>query len=242
MGIKKRKDRKIITNNNINDLILFSRKNLGLYNLVYKKYKGLYWGMIANTILAIMFCAGYVYFIDKNVKGVTILFFLGCFIFALIALAFSFYLDEESRDDSNNVQNTRLEKLEKYYQKKQFTRHDIIIINEQLRKRIEQIKSNRITIAVVFGMLVLPIWEVFAEKYFVVFTTKKLFDFLQLCIVLAILIIVCIRLYNRWEYLYHENIYIKNNTHIMENLIYLNSYIINNRRVGKRNGKRRGRC
>lgn len=46
---------KIITNNDINDLIVFSKRNLGVYKLVYKKVKVVYWCLVFLTILSILF-------------------------------------------------------------------------------------------------------------------------------------------------------------------------------------------
>ena len=67
----------------------------------------------------------------------------------------------------------------------------------------------------------------------------KIVKFIVLLIVFSIVILLTIRFFNRMLYRYEENFYKKNNVAIIENLIYLNEYIIQGKEEQTNNGRRR---
>lgn len=233
---------KIINNKDINNLIIFSKKNLGIYKLVYKEYKNIYWMSILLTNLSIILLVSYILisnfrtnlFLEK-ICGICCL--MTC-IFSLILL---YLLDKKTKSKHLKIQDCRLKKLKKYYNSNNYLTKDIIIINEQLSKRIEKIEKQKTTILIVFGILILPIWDIFIQDSFVVFSSQQFVKVVLFSIFLSFIIRMLIKVCKRGLYLYEENIYIKNNISLMENLIYLNNYIIKEEEEEKNHGRRRRR-
>ncbi|GFI45699.1 hypothetical protein IMSAGC019_01012 [Lachnospiraceae bacterium] len=85
----------------------------------------------------------------------------------------------------------------------------------------------------------MPIWDVIVQFYFEDFSFIKVIRFLMISIIFSLTALVIVRFFNKALYLYEENFYIKNNIAIIENLIYLNEYIIHEKEEKNINKKRR---
>ncbi len=85
--------------------------------------------------------------------------------------------------------------------------------------------------------MLLPIWDIFVQFYFDEFSFIKVAKFLVLLIIFSIIALFIVRLLNKTLYLYEENFYIKNNIAVIENLIYLNEYIIQEKEERNNNGR-----
>lgn len=124
------------------------------------------------------------------------------------------------------IQDIRFKLLKIYYDNKSYSSKEVKIVNQLLEKRIEKIEKQKITILVVIGAMILPIWDIFIELYFNEFSSEKVLGFILFLLIFSTIILFIIRLLNKTLCLYEENFYIKDNIAIIENLIYLNSYII----------------
>lgn len=218
---------KIINDSDINNIIIFAKRQLGIYKLVYKKYKDLYWSAVFLTILSFILLV--IYFITEKCQMWLVIGRLCCFGCATCS-ALALYLLQKlkilSEEKHLGIQEHRFELLKRYYSVKQFSVKEIKKVNEKLNLRKERIKQQKITVLIVLGMLLLPIWELFVQKYLVGFTFYQLKRIFLLAIAIACIIVEIVRICNWGLNLYEENIYIKYNTYLIENLIYLNSYII----------------
>lgn len=217
---------KIITNHDINSLLIFAKKNLGMYKLVYYKYRKTYWVMIALTVLSLILLLLYAmvsYKGDNHGEGYI---FASCLLSLLMTLYISHRLNKLTHLSHLQVQTKRYKLLKQYYRKHKLKADDILVINDQLSKRLEKISKQRITVVVVLGMMSLPLWNVFVEYMLSKINMDRIAYaiFLTLCVTIAITIIV--KILNQSMYLYEESFYVKNNVFIIENIIFLNKYII----------------
>lgn len=230
---------KVITNRDINNLIIFSKKHLGIYKLVYKEYKKIYWCIISFTCLSIVCLILYILLSINKIIILEKICFFCCIILCFITLFLSNKLNKITKDKHLKIQDKRLKLLIKYYNDKHIYTRDILIINTQLEKRIKKIEKQKTTVLVILGVLVLPLWENFIQYFYSEFTSIKFIKLFIFSIIMSFVIASVIRIYNRGIYLYEENIYIKNNVHIIENIIYLNTYIINDEEEKKKHGRRK---
>lgn len=230
---------KIINNTDLNNLLRFSKKNLGVYKLVYREYKYLYWFSIILIILSSILLLAYImfscFYINLFFEKLS---FICCFFFAVVCLVLLYLLEKKTRNKHLKIQESRIKELEKYYCEKGFVCDDIIVINEQLNFRKDKIKSQKDTMFIIFGILCLPIWEVFIESCFLVFSSEQIIKVFLFCIVFSFILLFFIKLCKIGSYLYEENISIKNNVSIIENLIYLNTYIIKKKERAKKYGRK----
>lgn len=230
---------KVITNKDINDLILFSKKNLGIYKLVYKEHKKIYWCIISFTCLSIVSLILYILLSINKIRTLEKICFFCCIILCFITLFLSHKLNEITKYKHLEIQDKRLKLLIKYYNDKNMHSKNILIINAQLAKRIEKIEKQKTTVLVILGILILPLWENFIQYFYNEFTSIKFIKLFLFSIIMSFVIAAVMKICNRGIYLYEENIYIKNNVHIIENLIYLNTYIINDEEERKKHGRRK---
>lgn len=229
---------RIINNADINNLIIYSKKNLGIYKLVYNKHKKLYLFSIILTVLEIILLIIYILLL---VFKLGLLFenvcFGICFSNSMMALYLLYILNKRTKKKRLKVQNVRYRLLKRYYNENNFSVDDLKKINQLLNQRVKKIEKQKTTILIVLGILLLPIWDVFVQNYLAYFSAQKLIKIILLCIVLSFFIVLIIKLCNRGLYLYEENIYIKNNVSLIENLIYLNTYILQKKKVRKKHGR-----
>lgn len=231
---------KIINNTDINNLIYFAKKNLGIYKLVYREEKKIYYFAIISVLISIFILLTYILliFLYKNN-------FLGklcgiCGLFTcLISLILLKHIDNKTKNKHLKIQEVRFRMLKKYYNDENYTIKDIKIINQQLEKRIEKIEKQKVTILVVISVMILPIWDIFVQEYFKDFSLLKMEKIFMFLFVFSIIILAFVRFLNKTLYLYEENFYIKNNIAIIENLIYLNKYIIQEKEEQINHGRRK---
>ena len=164
---------------------------------------------------------------------------ISCLFTCLCTLILLRYIDNKTKSKHLKVQDIRFKMLKKYYNDTNFTIKEIKVINQQLEKRINKIEKQKVTILVVISVMILPIWDIFVQTYFNDFSLNKIIKFVVFFIVFSIVILNAIRFFNKTLYLYEENFYIKNNVAIIENLIYLNEYIIKEKEEQTSNGRRR---
>ncbi len=220
-------DMKIINDTDINNLILYAKKNLGVYKLVYKDENRKYFLTIISLLNSVFILVIYIllvyfrvdYFYEK-ICGFC------CLLTCICTLMLLKYIDNKTKCKHLMIQDIRFKLLKEYYNDRNYTIKEIEIINQQLEKRIDKIEKKKITILVVISIMILPIWDIFVQTYFNHFSFFEAIKFLVFLIFSSIIILIIIRFLNKALYLYEENFYIKNNVSIIENLIYLNSYII----------------
>ncbi|MDE7332093.1 MAG: hypothetical protein K2O16_07600 [Lachnospiraceae bacterium] len=231
---------KIINNTDINNLILFSKKNLGMYKLVYIDHKKIYWLSIATVIISVCLLIIYIFFTIFQIN----IFFeklcsLCCLFTSLCGLGLLKYIEKQTQEKHLIIQYIRYKLLKKYYSDRNYNNKDIKTINQQLAMRIQKIEKQKITVLVIIGVMILPLWDIFVQFYFDEFSFIKIVKFITFLVIFSLIILVIIRFLNRAIYLYEENFYIKNNIAIIENLIYLNEYIIYKKEENNNNGRRR---
>lgn len=107
-----------------------------------------------------------------------------------------------------------------------------------MEKRKEKIEKQKITILVIMGAMTVSVWDLFVQAFFEQYTFLKVTKFLAIFISFSFITLVVARFFTETLYLYEENFYIKNNTAIIENLIYLNEFIIQEEEERGRNGRR----
>lgn len=218
---------RIINNTDINNLILYAKKNLGIYKLVYRKYKNIYWTSVSLMILSIVLLVTYILLSNYQISlYVEYICFLGCLLACLFSLYSIHKLDTISNSAHLKIQGIRLKLLKQYYEINNFKIKDIKTINEMLSKRIEKIERQKITIVIILGVLVLPIWDSFIQHYLKIFTAQQLLKIIVFTILISFVVTILVKVFYKGLYLYEENIYIKNNTFVIENLIYLNKCLL----------------
>lgn len=218
---------KIINNTEINSLILFSKKNLGIYKLVYSHYKKIYWTSILFASVSLCLLIMYIFLAVINVKPlVEKLIGIICLAICLCTLYFFKLVDKKTADKHLVIQKERFNKLKEYYVGERYNVNDIKVINEQLQKRVEKIEKQKITILVVIGALIMPVWDMFIQNYFNDFSSDKIAKRFVFILLFSFIVLMLIRVLNKTIYLYEENVYVKNNVALIDNLIYLNNYII----------------
>jgi hypothetical protein len=231
---------KIINNTDINNLILYAKKNLGIYKLVYKEKKRIYYLSIILLLISALILAINIMLVCFNInKSVQIICGILCLLTCFCTLILLKYIDNKTQYKHLTVQNNRFELLKRYYNNKNYTIKDIRIINKQLEKRINKIEKQKVTILIVISVMILPTWDIFVQTYFSNISLEKMNKFVFFSIVLSIFVLIIIRFLNKTLYLYEENFYIKNNIAIIENLIYINEYIIQEKEDQTNNGRRR---
>ncbi len=217
---------KIINNTDINNLIIFAKHNMGIYRLVYLRYKKIYWLTIVFCILCFLSLVLYLIVKFASNKIAVAISFLCCIFNAVAAIYLCRRLEALTENRQMKVQEKRLVILQRYYQRNNYTISDIIIINKQLEKRLKNLDKQKTTAIVVLGILVLPIWETMVEYALQEFTTERFVRIIAVTLIMTFFITIFIHILNRGIYLYEENVYVKNNSYIIENIIYLNHYII----------------
>ena len=234
-------DMKIINKSDINDLILYAKKNLGIYQLVYKKeVNRIYFFSIILffiSVFLLLMCVLLICFHKDKffiiISGIFCLFTCFC---TLILLR---YIDNKTKHTHLKIQYDRQKLLKKYYNDKNYTSKEIKVINQQLEKRKDKIEKNKVTILVVIGVLILPVWDIFIQKYMKDFSLIRIVKFILFVFIFSIVVLLVIRFFNKILYRYEEFFYKTNNTAIIENLIYLNEYIIQENEKQNNNGRRR---
>lgn len=230
---------KIINNTNINDLILYSKKNLGIYKLVYKEEKKKYYMSIIFVFISILFLITYILF-SLYITNVILerLCCFCCLITCLYSLWLIKYVEKKTKNKHLEIQDVRFGLLKNYYNDNNLGYKELKIINQQLEKRIEKIEKQKITILIVLSIMIMPLWDLFVQEYFKEISFNRVIKFSFFLIIFSVIILVIIRFFNKTLYLYEENFYIKNNISLIENLIYLNNYIIQEKEEQINNGRR----
>lgn len=225
---------------NNSGLILYAKKNLSIYKLVYKEKKIIYYFSITMLLISVILLAIDILLVCFNInKSIQILSSICCLLTCFCTLILLRYIDNKTQYKHLKIQDNRFRLLKHYYDDQNFSVKDIKRINQQLEKRINKIEKQKVTILVVIGIMVLPIWDIFVQVYFINITFSKLIKFVIFFIVFSIIILISIRFFYKTLYLYEENFYIKNNISIIENLIFINEYIIQEKEEQINNGRRR---
>lgn len=231
---------KIINNTDINSLILYAKNNLGVYKLVYKEKKRIYYLSIIMLLISVILLMVNIIFVCFNINSyIQILCSICCLLACFCSWISLKYIDNKTHNKHLKIQESRLRLLKQYYDNQNFTIKDVKVINQQLEKRINKIEKHKVTILVVISVMILPIWDIFVQVYFIDITSTKIIKFVIFFVISSIIILIFIRFFYKTLYLYEENFYIKNNIALIENLIYLNEYIIQEKEEQTNNGRRR---
>lgn len=234
---------KIVNNTDVNNLILFSKRNLGLYKLLYREYKFIYWFSIFCQCVSALFLILYFYsIIFPSNLILERVYSIICAIMCINSLFLLKLLTKKTNKKHLKVQEKRYKILKEYYNRNDYYLDDIKNINKLLNKRIEKIEKQKITILVIVASLALSVWDLIIENYFKIFSVKNLISTFVLIIIISLFILILVKFFNRMIYLYEENMYIKNNVSLIENLVYLNDYIIFEKEALIKNGRGRRNC
>lgn len=125
---------RIINNADILNLLLYAKKNLGIYVLIYKKHKLIYYTIIISTLLSIIFliCFGKIFISKIEPQVLSFIFGCLCFLLCIISLVLIKKLNELTKKNHLKIQKFRYKKLKKYYSVNKYSVEDIICINELL--------------------------------------------------------------------------------------------------------------
>lgn len=222
---------RIITNEDITSLILYAKYNLGSYNLIFKRFKKLYWTivyLVGASFLALVICIFSILFNAKWIKIITIII---CILTSAISLYLIHKLEMMSHNHMKKLQNYRLYKLVKYYRLNGYVLSDIKIINDCLALRKHKIERYNTTLLVMLGILILPVWENLVQYLLTEFSVSNILAISFLATGIALILTLSLKHINHIISICEENIASKDNTHIIQNIIYLNKYIIERGRL-----------
>lgn len=217
---------KIITNTDIKNLIIFARKEMGIYKLVYKEYKKIYFSILFLVLLLILFF--FIFLFYYFVKHQIISIIVGIeIILAVTSFRLMYLLVMKTKVLHQEIQENRFRILEDYYKDKNYKSKDIIIINNQLQQRIDNIKSNNVKISVILVALIFPIWELYVSKLGEkVSLLETIMMLIPRTFFISICAIILFPIYNFVHKLMVETFSVLNNVYVINNIIYLNGYII----------------
>lgn len=136
---------RIINNTDVNELILFSKKNLGIYKLVYFHSKKLYWNSIFLLFIFICLLVAYIICVISKINS-TLEYLSGiiCFLVALGTLYSLNQVNKRTKEKHLKIQSMRFRILKKYYIEKGIRQGDIRIINELLQKKLRKLKDKKL--------------------------------------------------------------------------------------------------
>ena len=157
---------KIINNTDINNLILYAKKNLGIYQLVYKKeVNGIYFLSILLflfSVIILIICILLICF-DTN-KFYVIICVICCLTTCFCTLILLRHIDNKSKNKHLKIQYDRYRFLKKYYNDKNYTIKEIKVINHQLEKRKDKIEKNKIKILVFIILIIFKFFDIIVNK------------------------------------------------------------------------------
>lgn len=113
---------KIISNTDINNLIIYSIKNLSIYKLVYKEQKKMYYLSIANIFISFLLLIIYIFltFNYTNIFWERICSF-SCLFSCIFSLWLLMRIEIKTKQKHLEIQNTRFKLLKKYYSDNKYT-------------------------------------------------------------------------------------------------------------------------
>lgn len=182
---------KIVNNTIINDLILYAKKNLGIYKLVYKEEKNKYYMSIIFVFISILFLITYVLF-SFYITNVILerLCCFCCLITCLYSLWLIKYIEKKTKNKHLEIQDVRFSLLKNYYNANNLGYKELKIINQQLEKRIEKIEKQKITILIVLSIMIMPLWDLFVQEYFKEISFNRVIKFSFFLIIFSVIILI----------------------------------------------------
>ncbi len=217
---------KVITNTDIRQLIIFSKRELGIYKLVYSKHKKIYFGILSLLFFLLFLLCTCIYFslllgrIPYNIAYI-------CLFMAVLELGLLYSFEKKTEALHQGIQDVRIKKLKRYYLQRNIHTYDLTVINDLLRKQMNSIETNRIKFSVIVTALIFPFWEIYMNR---ASENKTILEVLRIffprVFIIAFLAILALPVYNFVHMTLVENFCTINNEYIISNIIFLNSYII----------------
>lgn len=154
---------KVVTNSDIKKLIIYAKRNLGIYKLVYRTYKQLYFTIIILLLIFALFLIVFLYnfIVCKNISSFIVILCMSVILSEFVLLSI---LYRKTKILHFKIQIKRIELLKKYYSFNNWNKEEIEIVNNLLRQRIDTIKSNNIKVSAVIISLLLPLWNLYINK------------------------------------------------------------------------------
>ncbi len=154
---------KVVTNSDIKKLIIYAKRNLGIYKLVYRTYKQLYFTIIILLLIFALLLIVFLYnfIVCKKISSFIVILCMSVILSEFVLLSI---LYRKTKIPHFKIQIKRIELLKKYYSFNNWNKEEIEIVNNLLRQRIDTIKSNNIKVSAVIISLLLPLWNLYINK------------------------------------------------------------------------------
>lgn len=229
---------KVITNTDIRQLIIYSKRELGIYELVYRKYKKMYFVILSLLVFLLLLLYNCI-FILLSKGRIPYRIAKACLFFAILELILLYVFEKKTKTLHQGIQDIRIKKLKRYYTQKNYHVYDVTVINDLLQKRISHLEANRIKFSVIIAALIFPLWDIYIN---VLSENKTFLEMLEVILprafIIAIFVILLLPIYNFAQMTISEHVFTTNNIYIIDNIIFLNSYIIHEWE-GMENARRR---
>ena len=116
---------RIINNTDINNLIIFAKKNLGIYKLVYRKQKFIYCLSIVSSVVSVLMLIIYLLFIVLHINAFLEKICVSCcLLIALCSLGLLAYIGRKTLNSHLIIQDVRFQLLMEYYTDKKYNAND----------------------------------------------------------------------------------------------------------------------
>lgn len=219
-----------VTEKDMKELLKFTNKNLGTYNLFYSKYKVHFLSLTIFTCLTVIAIGLSLYCLYCKNQFIDI-FSLCTLFFSLITGVLFENMRKKQYLWSYNIERKRLKILKNYYLDKGYNQFALECLIDLLQRELS-IGIN-LNISVILGILLLPIWENYISYLY-----EKTLDGLQISkVIIALFLRFLLILFAVWcisiiefiiDYIY------KFRRRKIENIIYITRYIIYHENNGKR--------
>lgn len=224
---------RVISNHDIESLLYFATKELGSYKLIYKKkcYRKQFILVFISAILAGVLSLLAYRSADPLRSVIAII--LSC-ILIIVSFVLGHRLRGQAKSERMELQSIRMKMLENYYIKKNYNLFQIEQICEMLKIKLSHLEKNSIYILLIAGSFFLSLWNAYVQQVInsnsgVEFPTIVLF--LGLRIIILLIIIAAFAPFLRA--LKELNFNSFSQGYLIENLVYLTTYITHSKQVQK---------
>lgn len=178
-------------------------------------------------------------FILLSIKRIPYRIATACLFFAILELILLYVFEKKTRTSHQGIQDIRIKKLKRYYSQKNYHAYDITVINDLLQKKMSNIEANRIKFSVIIAALIFPLWDIYIN---VLSENETFLEVLEIILprafIIAFFVVLLLPVYNFAQMTIAECVFTTNNIYIIDNIIFLNSYIIHEWE-GMENARRR---
>lgn len=220
---------KVVSNHDVRLLLCFAIKELGSYKIIYKKdcycrqFTIILILAIIAGVLSIFGC------LCSDFRNSIIAILISC-ISITASFVLGYNLRERAKQERFNLQSVRVEMLRAYYSEENYDCFQIEKICELLKIKLKHLEKNAIYVLIIAGSLFLSLWTSYVQQVVgknpdAGFTEIALFLILRIIILLFILAMFApfLNLLRELSFNSFSQIY------LIENLIYLTTYIVHER-------------